>query len=97
MKAIIEKRIIMTSPASFSDDPLRILRAARFAAVHGFAVDKAIYIKAKKVLLSELSAERVVDELCRLLLESSRPSSGLQEYFRLTVLEKLFPNWPPWP
>jgi tRNA nucleotidyltransferase (CCA-adding enzyme) len=92
MKAIAEKRIIMTSPASFSDDPLRILRAARFASVHGFAVDKAIYLKAKKVPLGELSAERVADELFRLLLESKRPSAGLQEYFRLTVLEKLFPE-----
>jgi tRNA nucleotidyltransferase/poly(A) polymerase len=92
LKAIAEKRIIMTSPASFSDDPLRILRAARFAAVHDFAVDKAIYLKAKKIPLSELSAERIMDELFRLLLESAQPSAGLQEYFRLTVLEKLFPE-----
>jgi tRNA nucleotidyltransferase/poly(A) polymerase len=92
LKAIAEKHIIMTSPASFSDDPLRILRAARFASVHGFAIDKAIYVKAKKVPLAELSAERIVDELSRLLLESPRPSAGLQEYFRLTALEKLFPE-----
>jgi tRNA nucleotidyltransferase/poly(A) polymerase len=92
LQAIAEKRIVMTSPASFSDDPLRVLRAARFAAVHGFSVDKAIYVKSKKVPLAELSAERVVDELFRLLLESPRPSAGLQEYFRLTVLAKLFPE-----
>jgi len=92
IKAIAEKRIIMTSPASFSDDPLRILRAARFAAVHDFSVDKAIYLKAKKVTLAELSVERIVDELFRLLLESPRPSAGLQEYFYLTILEKLFPE-----
>jgi tRNA nucleotidyltransferase/poly(A) polymerase len=92
MKAIVEKRIVMTSPASFSDDPLRILRAARFAAVHGFTVDKAIYLKAKKVPLAALSAERIADELSRLLLEAPLPSAGLQEYFRLAVLEKLFPE-----
>lgn len=92
LEAIAEKRIVMTSPASFSDDPLRVLRAARFASVHGFAVDKAIYAKAKKVPLNELSAERVADELCRLLLESPRPALGLQEYLRLTVLAKLFPE-----
>ncbi|MCX6554477.1 MAG: HD domain-containing protein [Candidatus Aminicenantes bacterium] len=92
MKAVAEKRIVMTSPASFSDDPLRVLRAARFAAVHNFVVDKAIYAKSKKVLLAELSAERVADELFRLLLESPQPSAGLQEYFRLTVMEKLFPE-----
>jgi len=92
LQAIAAKRIIMTSPASFSDDPLRVLRAARFASTHGFAVDKAIYAKARKVTLAELSAERVADELFRLLLESPRPALGLQEYFRLTVLEKLFPE-----
>ena len=92
LQAIADKRIAMTSPASFSDDPLRVLRAARFASVHGFSVDKAIYAKARKVPLGELSAERVADELFRLLLESPRPSLGLQEYFRLTVLEKLFPE-----
>jgi len=92
LQAIAERRIAMTSPASFSDDPLRVLRAARFASVHGFAVDKAIYAKARQVPLGELSAERVADELCRLLLESPRPALGLQEYFRLTVLDQLFPE-----
>lgn len=90
--AIAARRIVMTSPASFSDDPLRVLRAARFASVHGFAVDKAIYAKARRVPLNELSAERVADELCRLLLESPRPALGLREYFRLTVLDQLFPE-----
>ena len=92
LQAIADKRIAMTSPASFSDDPLRVLRAARFASVHGFTVDKAIYAKARKVPLGELSAERIADELFRLLLESPRPALGLQEYHRLTVLDKLFPE-----
>jgi len=92
LQAIADKRIAMTSPASFSDDPLRILRAARFASVHGFTIDKAIYAKARKVPLGELSAERVADELFRLLLESPCPALGLQEYFRMTVLDKLFPE-----
>jgi tRNA nucleotidyltransferase (CCA-adding enzyme) len=92
LQAIGERRITMTSPASFSDDPLRVLRAARFAASHAFAVDKAIYAKARKVPLGELSAERVADELLRLLLESPQPSLGLQEYLRLTVLDQLFPE-----
>ena len=92
LRAIADRRIAMTSPASFSDDPLRVLRAARFASVHRFAVDKAIYAKARKVPLNELSAERVADELFRLLLESPRPALGLHEYFRLTVLDQLFPE-----
>jgi len=92
VQAIAARRIAMTSPASFSDDPLRVLRAARFASVHRFAVDKAIYTKARQVPLGELSAERVADELSRLLLESPQPSLGLREYHRLTVLDQLFPE-----
>ena len=82
----------MTGPESFFDDPLRILRAARFASVHRFAVDPEIYRKSKEVVLAELSVERVVDELFRLLLESERPSRGLDEYVKLSVLEKLYPE-----
>ncbi len=92
LQAIAARRIVMTSPDSFSDDPLRVLRAARFASRHAFAVEKAIYAKARKVPLSGLSAERVADELVRLLLESPRPSLGLQEYLRLTALVQLFPE-----
>ncbi len=91
-QAINERKIYMTGPETFIDDPLRILRCARFASVHNFSVDKAIYQKSKEVRLDELSAERVLEELIRLLMESKRPSRGLDEYFKLSVLEKLFPQ-----
>ncbi|MCI0471679.1 MAG: HD domain-containing protein, partial [Candidatus Aminicenantes bacterium] len=92
IKAVKEKKIIMTGPETFFDDPLRILRCARFASVHQFTVDKTIYPNSKDVRLDELSAERVVEELFRMLLESEKPSIGLNEYFKLSVLEKLFPG-----
>ncbi len=92
MRAIENKKITMTSPRNFFDDPLRILRGARFASVHKFAIDEKIYLNSKKVWLDELSPERVADELIRLLLESEQPSIGLDEYFKLSVLEKLFPE-----
>ena len=92
IQAVQEKNILMTGPETFFDDPLRILRCARFASVHRFTVDKAIYLNSKKVRLDELSAERVVEELFRLLLESEQPSLGLYEFFKLSVLEKLFPE-----
>jgi putative nucleotidyltransferase with HDIG domain len=92
MEAIREKRIAMTGPETFFDDPLRLLRGARFASVHGFDVDPGIYEKAKDVRLDELSTERITEELLRLLLESKRPSVGMNEYWRLTILEKRFPT-----
>lgn len=90
--AIKQKRIAMTGPETFFDDPLRLLRGARFASVHQFDLDPEIYVNSKEVRLDELSKERITEELFRLLLESQRPSLGLREYWRLTVLEKLFPQ-----
>lgn len=97
VSAIQQKRIVMTGPETFVDDPLRILRAARFASVHEFTIDEAIYMCAKEVPLDELSKERVTEEWFRLLLESKRPSLGMMEYFKLNVLEKLFPPFSPLP
>lgn len=92
VRAIEEKKIIMTGPETFFDDPLRILRGARFATVHRFTTDPEIYVNSKEVRMDELSKERVTEELFRLLLESKQPSVGLNEYWRLTVIEKLFPE-----
>ncbi len=91
-EAIRCREIRMTSPQSFFDDPLRILRAARFASVLRFSVQKEIYPTARLSDLTGLSMERVAEELIRMLLESDRPSLGLREYHRLGVLESLFPE-----
>ena len=88
----LARRIRLTNPAAFPDDPLRVLRVARFASVLGFRVDPAIYPAARAVDLSGLSLERVVDELFKVLLRSPRPSVGLEEMFRLGVLEQRFPE-----
>ena len=64
---------------SFADDPLRMLRAARFAAQLEFAVaaDAAAAIRDMSGRLGIISAERVRDELSRLML-AGRPGLGLQ-------------------
>ncbi len=90
--AIKRKKIVMTGPESFSDDPLRLLRAARFSSVLGFSIEDEIYKIGKDVVLSDLSAERITEELFRILLESEFPSKGFLEYFKLTILEKLYPD-----
>ena len=89
----IRARLIrVTNPAAFPDDPLRVLRAARFASVLGFRVDARIYATAKDVDLSGLSVERVNEEVFKILLDSPKPSVGLEEMFRVGALEKLFPE-----
>ncbi len=91
-EAIRCRVLAMTSPDSFRDDPLRVLRAARFAARFDFVIDEAILRAAQDVVLAELSAERVAEELCRLLLEAGKPGIGLGAYWRLSVLDKLYPE-----
>jgi tRNA nucleotidyltransferase/poly(A) polymerase len=67
---IREKILRLTDPAAFPEDPLRVLRAARFASVLEFAVDPEVYPIARKVDLSGLSVERIADELFKILLRS---------------------------
>jgi poly(A) polymerase len=64
---------------SFDDDPLRMLRAARFAAQLGFEVDAAALeaILAMGARLEIVSAERIRDELTKLLL-AGQPRRGLE-------------------
>ncbi len=68
-----------TPQASFGDDPLRMLRAARFAAQLGFTVDPAV-VEAMTGLAARLeivSVERITDELSKLLC-GAHPRAGLQ-------------------
>ncbi|GAB3063560.1 CCA tRNA nucleotidyltransferase [Intrasporangium mesophilum] len=74
-------RRLMTPAApeeSFADDPLRMMRAARFAAQLGFEVAPEVRaaMTARAETLSIVSAERIRDELTKLVL-SPRPRIGL--------------------
>ncbi|HEX7740274.1 MAG TPA: CCA tRNA nucleotidyltransferase [Marmoricola sp.] len=68
-----------TPEASFSDDPLRMMRAARFAAQLGFEVDPAVVVAMTGMAerIEIISAERVRDELTKLLL-APHPLIGLR-------------------
>ncbi|HOW85170.1 MAG TPA: HD domain-containing protein [Candidatus Aminicenantes bacterium] len=88
----LARRLRLTNPSAFPDDPLRVVRVARFASVLSFRVDPSIYPAARAVDLSGLSVERVNDEMFKLLLDSPRPSVGLEEMFRLGILEQWFPE-----
>lgn len=89
---IKNKIIRITNPRAFPDDPLRVLRAARFASVLEYSIDPEIYLVAKEIDLTGLSVERVNDELFKILLLSRRPSRGLQEMLKLNALKQLFPE-----
>lgn len=78
---------------TFNDDPLRILRAFRFAAQLEFKVDDSIIQAAKKLRerLKIVSQERITDEMLK-ILASPKPSIGLKLLHNSTVMEIVFPE-----
>jgi tRNA nucleotidyltransferase/poly(A) polymerase len=78
---------------TFDDDPLRILRAYRFASQLNFTTDEAINKASYKLKyrLEIVSQERITDELFKILL-SPKPSVGLKLLFEYGILEVIFPE-----
>ena len=81
------------SPDSFISDPLRILRAVRFAAELGFAIEPTTQSRMAlaALLLSQVSAERIVSELM-IILDTPWSSAHFQFLDRLGILEVVFPE-----
>jgi poly(A) polymerase len=79
----------------FSDDPLRMLRAARFAARFDMAIDPRLEVAATKMAekLTKVSAERIRGELDLLLL-TRQPSIGLDFIVRTGLADYFFPELP---
>ncbi len=80
---------------SFSDDPLRILRAARFAARLGFGVadDVQAAMGDQAARLSIVSTERITDELTKLMVAAD-PVAGLDLLVRTGVAGQVLPELP---
>lgn len=78
---------------TFDDDPLRMLRAARFAAQLGFEVDPAAVaaMAARADRVEILSQERITDELSK-LLAAPVPSVGLGLLHRTGLLARVLPE-----
>lgn len=70
-------RMRATDRIRFPEDPLRGLRVAAFAARFGFEADRELLGLCARLDLSELSAERIADELGKLLL-APEPSRGFR-------------------
>ncbi len=80
---------------SFSDDPLRMMRAARFVSQLDFTVDPSIVraITSMADRISIISAERVRDELIKTLM-SGNPRSGLTLLVETGLAERILPELP---
>ncbi|MCT1524206.1 CCA tRNA nucleotidyltransferase [Sphingobacterium hotanense] len=91
----IANRIIRTplEPGiTFSDDPLRMMRAIRFATQLNFKIDavalNAIHEQVERIKI--ISKERIADELNKIIL-SDKPSIGFKYLFDTGLLEHIFP------
>jgi poly(A) polymerase len=80
---------------SFDDDPLRILRAARFAARLGFTVADEVQaaMTAQAARLSIVSAERITDELTKLMVAAD-PAYGIDLLVTTGVAGQVLPEIP---
>jgi poly(A) polymerase len=88
-------RAVGTPVERFEEDPLRLLRAVRFASRLGFELDAdtALAIRQKAPALELISRERVRDELEKLLLGPA-PSRGIRLLCDLGLAEYSLPDLP---
>ncbi|MET3979111.1 poly(A) polymerase [Mucilaginibacter sp. UYP25] len=94
--ADLEAKLIRTplNPVeTFSDDPLRMMRAIRFASQLDFTIDdKALAaIKSNLHRIKIVSQERITDELNKIIL-SPKPSIGFNYLFDTGMLNIIFPQ-----
>lgn len=78
---------------TFSDDPLRMMRAIRFASQLGFSVhyQSLNAIKEHKERIKIISQERITEELNK-IIRSDKPSIGFKLLFNTGLLEIIFPE-----
>ena len=92
----LEQKLIKTplEPGkTFSDDPLRMLRAIRFASQLGFRIEDETYsaLAKNKNRIKIISAERIASELGK-ILASTQPSIGFKKLFDTGLLGIIFPE-----
>ena len=92
----LEKKLLRTPldpDTTFSEDPLRMLRVARFAAQLNFEIEKKTYLalERNKERLKIISAERIQEEFFK-LLSAPKPSVGLWILYETGLLKMFLPE-----
>jgi tRNA nucleotidyltransferase (CCA-adding enzyme) len=93
----LESKILRTvgdADRRFEEDRLRVLRALRFAGRFELAIEEGTWSAVRRSAdkLGELSAERVREELWKVITGQERPSASLRLYATSGVLRYLFPE-----
>lgn len=91
---IREHRIDILTPRTFEEDPLRMLRAAQFAARFCYALTERTReaMIAAAPLVQTVSAERIADEFTKLLVQAPKPSVGFDLLHETGVLAYVWPE-----
>ena len=92
----IKKKVIrppLDPVVTFKDDPLRIMRAIRFATQLGFEIEQNTFRALKNMVhrLEIISQERITDELMK-MFEAERPSLGFKLMDEAGILELILPE-----
>ena len=92
----LENKIIKTPlnpDITYSDDPLRMLRAIRFATQLGFKIESESLasIKKNKDRIKIITGERIVDELNKILM-TNKPSIGFLHLYKTGLLDIILPE-----
>jgi len=93
----LQNRIIITprdAEVTYSDDPLRMMRAIRFASQLNFTIEESSFqaIFAQRERIRIISYERITDELNKIIL-SEKPSKGFHLLNHSGLLEIIFPEF----
>ncbi len=90
---LLRRRVRMTHTQAFDNDPLRILRAFRFAADLGFEIDEATLDAMKHAVpsLAGVSVERIMNELF-LTFRTPEASSAVAALDSYGILDSIFPD-----
>ncbi len=94
-RADIESRLIrITTPESFREDPLRMLRAIQFAARFEFAIEPETLaaLRREAGLIKTVSPERIAEELNKLLVKAAKPSIGFKLMQESGLLQHVLPE-----
>ncbi len=92
----LEQKILKTptdANITFSDDPLRMMRAARFATQLEFEIDETALqaMKNNAERIHIVSMERIIVELNK-IIEAQKPSIGFKHLFNTGILHHIFPE-----
>ncbi len=92
----IDNKIIKTPldpKKTFSDDPLRMMRAIRFATQLGFVIEKETWLAIKEDAqrIKIVSQERITDELNK-IIAAAKPSVGFDLLYQSGLLQIIFPQ-----